>query len=533
MKKIFLVALVVCQFVSNLAQAQNWRLIKPEKRQYFTVGEIDTFYEENFISGNQFSCIKCDSAQAINGGLDTIIYFPSTFYPVSSTFQSCLIEEPRWWTNSAAIVMQNGDVAFLSTENDTFLLKPHAQLGESWQCFKVDSTIGTAVVTSAIEVSSIGGVDSQKTISFSFTKLPQFFGFPPLQNSIVISKQHGIMTMEDLSNLPYQKGQRNNNVYIQLPDLQDSLDIGEDLAWRYQPGNWWQLMSQSGNTQGLIVQDSVLHSYAYGDAMVVYIHRTGTVAVPGTQTGNNNGGAYGGSSSGTVVVGNLDTFFADTIHAEMKFKLGELSYPDSMDLEYPWERQDNRPSGYKKPKFISRICNDLYVFSQTDVAKHTGGFYQWVATDSCIQVSLPIRLDANAMDSITSEFTFISKFGKTTDIEVSSLMPECMLVYGNLAGCEFGQKRDIFPLKSTILEVERNVQIVPQPSGTYANILLPTHLSAKLPKHCVLLNAVGAATSVDIDGTRIDLAHLPNGVYTLLLHLEGTSTIRKKICIAN
>jgi hypothetical protein len=532
MKKIFLVALVVCQFVSNLAQAQNWRLIKPEKRQYFTVGEIDTFYEENFISGNQFSCIKCDSAQAINGGLDTIIYFPSTFYPVSSTFQSCLIEEPRWWTNSAAIVMQNGDVAFLSTENDTFLLKPLAQLGESWQCFKVDSTIGTAVVTSAIEVSSIGGVDSQKTISFSFTKLPQFFGFPPLQNSIVISKQHGIMTMEDLSNLPYQKGQRNNNVYMQLPALQDSLDIGEDLAWRYKPGNYWQLMSELGITEGLVVQDSVIHSYAYGDGMVVYFHRTGTQAITGIQVGNNNGGVYGGGN-GTVIVGNLDTFFADTVYAELKFKLGELTYPDSMDLIYPWESQNNMPSGYKKPKFISRLCDDLYIFTQTDVASHTFGLYNWVPSDSCIKVMLPVRLDANAVDSINTAFTFISKFGKTTNIEVSSLMPDCKLIFGNLAGCEFGHKRNIFPLKSNTYAIENAVQIVPQPCQSYVNILLPNHLSAKLPKHCVLLNAVGAATSVDIDGTRIDLAHLPNGVYTLLLHLEGTSTIRKKICIAN
>ena len=198
MKSLLLSAILITAAFSSLAQ--NWLCVSPGVKQYFINGV-------NYLRG-----IRIDSVKTINGN--------TVLYPFACERGGALGGNTKngSWLGHTITVLPDGTHYFDNYWGDTVILKPQAQLNDSWVMYNDASDIYyTATITSVATDYVLGNPDSVKTITIKAYQQSTPLTTDPMNNSqLVISKDNGFVQTCDLYMFPLSKKDGNGSPTYQF-----------------------------------------------------------------------------------------------------------------------------------------------------------------------------------------------------------------------------------------------------------------------------------------------------------------------------
>lgn len=167
MKSLTLTLIICCCIIGKLT-AQDWRLLQHERVPLFA-SDFDSII---------IAAIQLDSTTFLANG-DSLLWNYRTELPCDCSFSNipgqqwlyinnrCSVRDTGWL--GLPVIKHTNDYKFINYKNDTFLLKPNAQLNEVWKftTFPNGNYI-EATVTSMSTASIFGNLDSIKRITLNF-----------------------------------------------------------------------------------------------------------------------------------------------------------------------------------------------------------------------------------------------------------------------------------------------------------------------------------------------------------------------------
>ncbi len=190
MRNCYLLFLVFCSLV---AQGQNYQIIQPGQKRYFT-------NEGGLLKG-----IRIDSSKTENG--DLILYpFKTPRGMAPALWGSAQLDTNGGsWVGSEIRIRPDGLTMIDTRWGDTLFIKTRATLGEQWRFYDdTGSRYFLATVTSVGTAPVLNQTDSIKTITINVFNagLPES-GHKIDGKQLVLSKNHGLYETISLHTFPY------------------------------------------------------------------------------------------------------------------------------------------------------------------------------------------------------------------------------------------------------------------------------------------------------------------------------------------
>ena len=212
MRNCYLLFLVFCSLV---AQGQNYQIIQPGQKRYFT-------NEGGLLKG-----IRIDSSKTENG--DLILYPFKTPRGIGTVMwgSAQLDTNGGSWVGSEIRIQPDGLTMIDTRWGDTLFIKTRATLGEQWRFYDdTGSRYFLATVTSVGTAPVLNQTDSIKTITINVFNagIPES-GHIVDGKQLVLSKNHGLYETFSLHTFPYpgpihiNQNSFFSDVYMTLFDL--------------------------------------------------------------------------------------------------------------------------------------------------------------------------------------------------------------------------------------------------------------------------------------------------------------------------
>jgi len=180
--------LLVLILAINSLCAQNYQCLQPGSKQYF----VNSFH---YLRG-----MRIDSVRTINNN--------TIFYPFHSR-RGYSAEDSNGgsWLGKTVIQSPDGFTRFETMWNDTILIKTQANVGDSWIFFKDTGAVYYVAQLTKIDTASfVGQLDSIKSITISAMKAGVPYPSSPINGyAVILSKNHGFVSIFDLCTFPYTK----------------------------------------------------------------------------------------------------------------------------------------------------------------------------------------------------------------------------------------------------------------------------------------------------------------------------------------
>jgi hypothetical protein len=512
MKKLIFILLISFSF---FAKAQNWKTVSNIDTNYFTVqSPIDTQWN------NYLRVIWVDSSKQISS--DSVFYFYPSVRRYNDT-NNCIDTLGPTWLGKILIRNSQGDEVFFNRDYDSIHIHTLASLNTSWTMCKRNGRNYIATITNLDTITIDNVLDSIKTLTITVESNGNIITDYYNNKKITFSKINGFIDALEFYCFPFkQDGYIDNDYRNVFPlislkhskvpkHLVKSMNGGENLQWKYQPGNDFVYDNFSrGFThsyQNNYYHDSIANSLILGDTAIVEIKRSYL---------RNN---YNTSQPGTPVVFStiLNTTFIDTI---VNNKFTYLPEYKNQEINSNLYKNDYLKHNF----FLTTFCGNKAILSRQDNYYTNCGIKD--LNSSCYygqfgfcefyigRTNYYIELNLTTGGSINMSTNIFSNYYH--------------ILYHNLQPCPIGIKNEALPLlNKDFNKTEIDITVYPNPNnGVFkiennANVII---------NEIVLYDLQGRKMNFNKKNkNEINIQTLCTGVYMLNIYTNKGLVIKKVV----
>lgn len=490
-------SIILLFLLPSFVFAQNWK----------SVSQNDTIFFSIPSQNNYLRFVRVDSTKTL--GTDSLFYFyPSPRLGNDSTL--CIDSLGASWLGKYFVKKSNGDELFFNRWLDTILIKSNASLNSTWimhtdkQGRKYEATI---IVKDTLSIDNATDSIKEIQIKVYFNNIPDTNHI--YHNSkLVLSKNHGFINCLEWYIFPYLGNSNYPDQYNLLPSYNNQhlrLDKSfynqslqyENIAWKYQSGNYWQRLYTPGNIlfsyytlSAILMQDSITQVHQLSSNFVDYSHSL----IRDTILSKMN-------APDSILRG--ERLLRDTMYSFSQDKIKYLQ-PEFIELI---PSGTNFYSNYTSYFLKNSICDKLIIEAT---------FFSTTLSSPCINY-LPL---IGPINNISMQYW--SEFGNIANycIDPSSPNTYCSsyinneIIYAKIGACEYGTKFNIHALNIPICYGPNGIYIFPNPANEMLNFKMD-HLPSFRKAQIYSLH--GALVASCENCTSLNTSHLPNGLYFLEL----------------